>query len=51
MSVFRWLSRGMVPAARYLNACPNPCGKALGKNWNINDQSDLPQRLGKDLDK
>lgn len=36
MSVFRWLSRGIVPAARYLNSCLNPCDKALGKNWNVN---------------
>lgn len=51
MSVFRWLSRGMVPAARYLNSCPNPCGNTVGKNWNVNGQSDLSYMLDRDLDK
>lgn len=51
MSVFRWLSGGTAAAARYLNSCPDPCGKALGKNWNKNDQRAPPQSFGKGLDK
>lgn len=51
MSVFRWLTRGTVPAARYLNSCPKPCGKALGENWNVNDQNNLTQIEGRDLNK